>query len=191
MNWIQIVKKIYGFFFQCVCVRIRKVCMYSCVGECLRFIFLVSVHCFYRGILICFKQKWKWKVTCFTINYFFPIRQYSNNYRDTVATRINNFETRARGNDTSFWFWLISPFGWTLNSLHDCCLLFLFRDYYCFINIFNSNYRRNNQDKWKQKCCKCVYRKEKKSVKQNKNEMNTRMLIFYSKNNKTKLYAST
>lgn len=164
MNWIQIVKKS-TVFFQCVCVRIRKVCMYSCVGECLRFICLVSVHCFYRGILICFKQKWKWKVTCFTINYFFPIRQYSNNYRDTVATRINNFETRARGNDTSFWFWLISPFGWTLNSLHDCCLLFFCLEIIIVLLIYlirttGGTTKANG----KKKCCKCVYRKEKKNL---------------------------
>lgn len=34
----------------------------------------------------------------------------------------------------------------------------------------------------KKRCYKCVYRR--KNVKQSKNETNTRMLIFYSKNNK-------
>lgn len=135
---------------------------------------------------MCFKQKWKWKVTCFTINYFFLF----DNIPRTAQNR-------------RYWGWTISkqePEEMTLASYSDWFLLsierwipsmivvyFLFRDYYCFINIFNSNYRRNNQDKWIKKCCKCVY-KSKKKVKQSKNETNTRMLILYSKNSNKKLW---
>lgn len=75
-------------------------------------------------------------------------------------------------------------FSFRLNVVFPPWLLFtfLFRDYYCFINIFNSNYRRNNPDNAE----KVLYIDNvKNSVKQSKNKINKRMLICYSKSNET------